>query len=75
MTVIEGPWVDELVAQIVTTMQVHDEPMPGAWACGRCPYFNVGAICTKCGAHRWESNPASALPPKGGAAWRMISAA
>ncbi len=34
----------------------HDEPMPGAWFCGRCPYMNSGVICTKCGAPRYEGS-------------------
>jgi hypothetical protein len=54
--VIEGPWVDELVRNIIVGINVHDEPMPGAWLCGRCPYMNVGVMCTKCGAYRWEGD-------------------
>lgn len=51
---VAGPWVDDLVRNLVTTIQVHDEPMPGHWFCGRCPYMNSGVICTKCGAPRYE---------------------
>jgi hypothetical protein len=39
---------------VITVVSVHDDPMPGSWLCGECPYSNVGSICTKCGAPRWR---------------------
>lgn len=42
-------------------IRAHDEPMPGEWLCGRCPYANVGPICTKCGAPRYEGTALSSL--------------
>jgi ribosomal protein S27AE len=42
--------VDEMIPARFLSMPVHDEPAPGAWLCGRCPYMNVGPVCTKCGA-------------------------
>jgi hypothetical protein len=51
---VSGPWVDELVRKLATQIVCHDEPMPGEWLCGHCPYMNVGACCTKCGASRHE---------------------
>src|SRR5690242_16001988 len=42
-----GDW---LIREILLHQPGHDEPAPGVWACGECPYFNVGQFCTKCGA-------------------------
>lgn len=32
------------------TQPGHDQPSPGVWICGECPYLNRGSICSKCGA-------------------------
>ncbi len=32
----------DAIIRALTAVPVHDEPMPGAWLCGQCPYANVG---------------------------------
>lgn len=53
MTVVSGRWFEDFLRDFFLRAPCHDEPAPGAWACGVCPYMNTGAICSKCGAPRW----------------------
>lgn len=46
-----GEWLLENVGLRITA---HDDHWPGVWLCGRCPYQNVGPVCTKCGALCYE---------------------
>lgn len=46
--------MSDVLRSLVVQITVHDEPAPGAWMCGECPYMNVGTICTKCSAPRWK---------------------
>jgi hypothetical protein len=55
--------LDDLIRRITHTTRVHDDPMPGDWFCGRCPYTNFGGdICTKCGAPRHEGHGMASGP-------------
>jgi len=50
-------WFEDLCRRLWFHFPVHDEPDQRTWACRCCPYFNVGVICTKCGAPRESAPP------------------
>lgn len=50
---------DTILRNVALRPPIHDDPMPGNWLCGRCPYMNVGVVCTKCGAPRYEGREVS----------------
>lgn len=52
-----GGLIDEMLRNTWSGMPVHDEDCGIVWACGECPYMNVGTICTKCGAPRYHGQP------------------
>lgn len=45
-------WLDDLLRNLWLSMPGHDPDTTVPWTCGRCPYMNVGPVCTKCGAGR-----------------------
>lgn len=45
--------------EVAFGMPVHDRPDSSVWACGNCPYLNVGPYCTKCG---WPIGAGTLLP-------------
>lgn len=53
---LSGEWLDDLLRRVWSKMPVHDPDCGIAWACGNCPYFNVGPVCTKCAAPREDGS-------------------
>lgn len=53
----DATWQETVLRGIIGQPACHDEPMPGWWFCGHCPYAAVGTMCMKCGGPRYDGTP------------------